>query len=133
MKISILCLALLALPFSTFGAEPEKKKLDSSAKPILKEPQKEIDAAVADFKSACEKILKKDKKVKNASLRCGCVSRNLAIKLRVSEIVLLTKVYKGSKAAENELEREENLPLQDFELEVSQNCMANHRWKLPSK
>lgn len=133
MKISILSFALFTLAISAFGAETEKKKLDSSAKPPLKELKKEVDAAAADFKSACVNILKKDKKVKNASLRCGCVSRNLALKLKVFEIMLLTQVYKGSESAENELEREENLPLQDFELEVSQKCMANHRWKISSK
>ena len=37
---------------------------------------------------------------------------------------------KGDEKAENELELEANTPLQDFELEVSQNCLANPKWRI---
>lgn len=129
IKLSVLALATF-LFLSQASSALEKKKSEEPIKITAPEPQKDVAQAVASFKAACEKLLKKDKKVKNAGLRCGCVGENLATKLKIAEINLLTKVYQGDEAAENELEKDENLPVQDFELEISQNCLANPKWKV---
>jgi hypothetical protein len=128
MKTLFIVLSLSLVSVSAWSYTP--KAPESLPKAAVPESKKELAVAVAGFKGACEKLLKKDKKVKNAGLRCGCVGDNLAAKLKIAEVQLLTKVYQGDEKAENELELEANTPLQDFELEVSQNCLANPKWKI---
>jgi len=128
MKTLFIALSISLLLPQAWGSSP--KVAESLPKAEAPESKKDLAVAVAGFKGACEKLLKKDKKVKNAGLRCGCVGDNLATKLKIAEVQLLTKVYQGDEKAENELELEANTPLQDFELEVSQNCLANPKWRI---
>lgn len=80
------------------------------------------------LKSAC---LKQAGKMKGAQETCACVVRNLGTKLEAKDLELLTRTYEGDAAAEEELEKYG--ALQNFDMEVAEECMENPRFQVKKK
>lgn len=80
------------------------------------------------LKVAC---LKQAGKMKAAQETCGCVVRNLSAKLEAKEFELITRTYEGDAAAEEELDKYG--ALQNFDMEVAEECMDNPRFQVKKK
>lgn len=75
---------------------------------------------------ACNVRVREDQK--NHRAICACVSRNLDSKLNTRDLELLARSHEEEKAAEEELQKEENSDLILFDYETTESCLENPKW-----
>jgi hypothetical protein len=102
--------------------------------PLLAEaktkPAKNAAPSLEDrFEKACAKLVK-DAPKNSAKETCACLTRNMKETLDAKEFLLLTRTYEGDKKAESELEKKEHAGLQNFDVDLAENCLENPNFKV---
>lgn len=60
---------------------------------------------------------------------CLCLKNNLGTKLNPVQLSLLVRFYEGDVAAKSEVQKTENSPLLDFDMETAEHCLQDPNWK----
>lgn len=60
---------------------------------------------------------------------CGCLKGNLGAKLNPEQLSLLVRFYEGDAAAKAAVQKPENSPLLDFDMEVADHCLLDSKWQ----
>lgn len=81
------------------------------------------------FEKACAKLVK-DAPKNSARETCACLTRNMKETLNTKEFLLLTRTYEGDKKAESELEKKEYAALQNFDVDLAENCLEDPNFKV---
>lgn len=100
-------------------------------KPVKKAKSVKMEISSTErLKTACVKQAK-DAAMKSPEQLCECVSRNMS-KLTEKERSLIARTYEGDEKAEAELEKSANAALQNYDVEVAENCLADPTFKVPN-
>jgi len=112
-KLIPLFLFTLALP--AFGAEAPKASAAGNKAPLL-----------ARFEKTC--LQNSTAEGRSQKDLCGCLKANLGAKLNPEQLSLLVRFYEGDAAAKAAVQKPENSPLLDFDMEVADHCLLDTKW-----
>lgn len=110
---TILCALLLAS--SAYAAEPAPKTEGAKA-PLL-----------ARFEKTC--LQNSTAEGRSQKELCACLKFNLGAKLNSEQLSLLVRFYEGDAVAKAAVQKPENSPLLDFDMEAAERCLEDSGWK----
>lgn len=59
---------------------------------------------------------------------CACLKTNLGAKLNPEQLSLLVRFYEGDAAAKAAVQKTENAPLLDFDMDAADHCLLDAKW-----
>lgn len=110
---TFLCALLLAS--TAYAAEPAPKT-DGAKGPLL-----------ARFEKTC--LQNSTAEGRSQKELCACLKFNLGAKLNPEQLSLLVRFYEGDAVAKAAVQKQENSPLLDFDMEAAERCLEDSGWK----
>lgn len=62
---------------------------------------------------------------------CTCLKNNLGAKLKPEQLSLIVRFYEGDAEAKAAVQKPENSPLLDFDMEAADHCLLDSKWQAP--
>lgn len=82
------------------------------------------------FTKACVKRMADADSKQNRLEVCECIFTNLSPKARGNELEKIIRVYEGANQDGQVIDDDSGDLLLDFEMEISEKCLANPKWRL---